>query len=181
MYTKLTQAHKRPLTGKERLGLLVFVLKFLLSKFGIFLFFLSLNAAGTRAWKEIPQIPPNQRTVLQQNRPESQAILLEGSSRVHESHFGSPSEAFSKLKIYCILATIVSIFLNPQQTKYFGGLAVALKQAGLFSKYGKSEKTVYVLSWILIFLFVSMSYVEVLNESLEGTIKLPKIEHSSKS
>jgi hypothetical protein len=65
---------------------------------------------------------------------------------------------FSKLKIYCIIATIVTLFLNPQQTKYFGGLAVALKQAGLFSKYGKSEKTVYVFSWIFIVLFAQMSW-----------------------
>jgi hypothetical protein len=60
--------------------------------------------------------------------------------------------------MYCIIATIVTLFLNPQQTKYFGGLAVVLKQAGFFSKYGKSEKTVYILSWIVIALFAQLSY-----------------------
>jgi hypothetical protein len=68
------------------------------------------------------------------------------------------SQNFQKLKKYCIIATIVSLFLNPQQTKYFGGLAVVLKQAGFFSKYSKSEKTVYILSWIFILVFFSNSY-----------------------
>jgi hypothetical protein len=68
------------------------------------------------------------------------------------------SQDFQKLKKYCIIATIVSLFLNPQQTKYFGGLAVVLKQAGFFSKYSKSEKTVYILSWIFILVFFSNSY-----------------------
>jgi hypothetical protein len=164
MYTKLTQAHKRPLTGKERLGLFVFVLKFLLSKFGIFLFFVSLNTLGSRAWNQIPETSKAQ-LILSRTQPsqtsETQNRGVEGLCP------GTPVEpclnqVFSKFKLYCILATIVTVFLNPQQTKYFGGLAVALKQAGLFSKYGKSEKTVYVFSWIFILLFASMSYIEVL-------------------
>jgi len=65
---------------------------------------------------------------------------------------------YNFIQKYCIIATIVTLFLNPQQTKYFGGLAVVLKQAGFFSKYGKSEKTVYVISWIFIGVFFYNSY-----------------------
>ena len=66
-------------------------------------------------------------------------------------------EVFHKIRNYCIIGTIVTLFLNPQQTKYFGGLAVVLKQAGFFTKYSKSEKTVYVFSWIFVILFFSFS------------------------
>lgn len=66
-------------------------------------------------------------------------------------------EVFHKMKNYCIICTIVTLFLNPQQTKYFGGLAVVLKQAGFFTKYSKSEKSVYMLSWVCIILFFSFS------------------------
>lgn len=66
-------------------------------------------------------------------------------------------QVFHKMKNYCIICTIVTLFLNPQQTKYFGGLAVVLKQAGFFTKYSKSEKSVYMFSWVCIILFFSFS------------------------
>lgn len=64
----------------------------------------------------------------------------------------------SKLPILCFLAVSIALFLNPQQTKYFGGLGVNMKQAGLFTHYKTAESFVYVLSWILIssFCFVSV-------------------------
>jgi len=62
------------------------------------------------------------------------------------------------IQFYCILSVIVAIFLNPQQTKYFGGLAIELKQAGLFSKYKTAELFVYFGSWLLISLFFKLSF-----------------------
>ena len=62
------------------------------------------------------------------------------------------------IQFYCILSTSVAIFLNPQQTKYFGGLAIELKQAGLFSKYKTAELFVYLGSWILIASFFRFSF-----------------------
>lgn len=242
MYSKLTQASKRPMTARERFGLILFILKFLFSKFGIFILFLSLNVIGntkikdagircvatgnpilpglSSGWGTQPSDPQSsscsgskiakhltQDSYPQHNnrisiprtssrefapctsdlqeekklvcsastthtqRPEAtqQALSLD-SVKVSEIGICPPHALFSKLKIYCIIATIVTLFLNPQQTKYFGGLAVALKQAGLFSKYGKSEKTVYVFSWIFIVLFAQMSYSSAF---LENTLSLP--------
>ena len=63
------------------------------------------------------------------------------------------------IQIYCIISTSVAIFLNPQQTKYFGGLAIDLKQAGFFSKYQTAEYFVSFASWLLISLFFFFSYV----------------------
>jgi hypothetical protein len=153
MQNKLTQAYNRPMSSKEQFGLVLFVLKFILSKFGIFIIFLSFNLGsftqkGLFEHKTLPTQP---------NSLESQTI--EGQKKPRKDFdFLSSSELFSKLKMYCIIATIVTLFLTPQQTKYFGGLAVVLKQAGFFSKYGKSEKTVYILSWIVIALFAQLSY-----------------------
>jgi hypothetical protein len=174
MYNKLNQAHRRPMTARERFGLLLFILQFLISKFGIFIVFLSFNIIG------------NTRIQNHQISPESFGTnpgptlslqvakhpVMKTAIQPHENMMvGISSPAlFSKLKMYCIIATIVTLFLNPQQTKYFGGLAVALKQAGLFSKYGKSEKTVYIFSWIFIVLFAHMSYSVAF---LENTVGIP--------
>jgi hypothetical protein len=199
MYKKLNQAHKRPMTARERFGLLLFILQFLISKFGIFIVFLSFNVIGNTKIQNSKISPtnfaPQQSTTLSRldfaNSGEGPKLL--GSSvsssslpqiskeksvnfepsnstlQLHENLVGvSSTTLFSKLKIYCIIATIVTLFLNPQQTKYFGGLAVALKQAGLFSKYGKSEKTVYLFSWIFIVLFAQMSYSAAFLESTVG-------------
>ena len=219
-YNKITQAQNRPMTPKESFGLLLFVFKFFFSKFGIFLFFLSLNIfpsflnLGSRTM--ISQRPSVSQTTSrtyfpfidsenQKNtsgallpsdysfgkiqkdlgsgaKPTSQSSKTSLSDHLLEAELdslASPtnqvfpasleflanqslkeklSQNFQKLKKYCIIATIVSLFLNPQQTKYFGGLAVVLKQAGFFSKYSKSEKTVYILSWIFILVFFSNSY-----------------------
>ena len=197
MYSKLTQASKRPMTARERFGLILFILKFLISKFGIFILFLSLNVIGntkiqntrispegampsaglsllqnstthgqaSKSWVPdhgtsvslTPQ-PQEENSLVSRGEEATQQTYYPNSQNVSEVELCSPETLFSKLKIYCIIATIVTLFLNPQQTKYFGGLAVALKQAGLFSKYGKSEKTVYVFSWIFIVLFAQMSY-----------------------
>ena len=208
------------MTTKESFGLLLFVFKFFFSKFGIFLFFLSLNILpsflnlGSR--NTVSQRPILSQTTSRSSFPFNDS----GHQKNQKPHLGSllPSEAsfdklpgiegfessknkklkeldsfqgppeqqrldsatlatnqdktkyslfpnefefskdFQRLKKYCIIATIVSLFLNPQQTKYFGGLAVVLKQAGFFSKYSKSEKTVYILSWIFILVFFSNSY-----------------------
>jgi hypothetical protein len=62
------------------------------------------------------------------------------------------------IQIYCIISSSVAIFLNPQQTKYFGGLAIELKQAGFFSKYKTAEFFVYIFSWCLIGIFFQLSF-----------------------
>ena len=62
------------------------------------------------------------------------------------------------IQIYCIISSSVAIFLNPQQTKYFGGLAIELKQAGLFSRYKTAEFFVYIISWLLIGTFFQLSF-----------------------
>jgi hypothetical protein len=59
---------------------------------------------------------------------------------------------------YTILSALLTFFLNPQQTKYFGGLAIELKQVGLFSKYSRSEQMVSIFSWFFIFLFLCFSF-----------------------
>jgi preprotein translocase subunit SecG len=59
--------------------------------------------------------------------------------------------------MYSLIALIIVIFLNPQQTKYFGGLAVRIKQAGLFSEYKTATFFVLYLSWFFIFLFCVFS------------------------
>jgi hypothetical protein len=63
------------------------------------------------------------------------------------------------IQFYCILSTSVAIFLNPQQTKYFGGLAIELKQAGFFSKYKTAEFFVYFASWVFIGTFFRFSFL----------------------
>lgn len=159
MYNKLNQAHKRPMTARERFGLILFILQFLVSKFGIFILFFSFNVIGNTKLQNTHRsqetlIPKQSTTLSWAPLPENLGEQEKKGGIWEEQHSAA---LFSKLKIYCIIATIVTLFLNPQQTKYFGGLAVALKQAGLFSKYGKSEKTVYVFSWIFIVLFAHMS------------------------
>lgn len=160
MYNKLTQAHKRPMSSKEQFGLVIFVLKFILSKFGIFIIFLSLNLGSLRGVRGLQSLPISGMDPQKVNGAFPTAHeTLESEKSLNPNENLTPSyELFSKLKMYCIIATIVTLFLNPQQTKYFGGLAVVLKQAGFFSKYGKSEKTVYILSWIIIALFAQLSY-----------------------
>ena len=61
--------------------------------------------------------------------------------------------------LYCLCALFLSFFLTPQQTKYFGGLAIQLKYVGLFSKYQTSENFVSVFSWGLICLFFVLSFL----------------------
>ena len=194
MDNKLNQAHKRPMTARERFGLLLFILQFVISKFGIFIVFLSFNLIGNTKIQNSKISPENlrlyQSTTLSEQDLSDKTLSLEASRQREESlNFSasrknlalpqnmvgvSSTPLFSKLKIYCIIATIVTLFLNPQQTKYFGGLAVALKQAGLFSKYGKSEKTVYVFSWIFLVLFAQMSYSVAFLESPLGLQSLPR-------
>ena len=58
---------------------------------------------------------------------------------------------------YAFFAFIVAIFLNPQQTKYFGGLAIEFKHIGLFLRYKTAEHFVYVLSWIFMISFFQAS------------------------
>ena len=229
-YNKINQAQNRPMTSQERLGFFVFLLKFFFSKFGVFLFFLSLNflpfsrlasqnlnnskiesqalgkptitlgqnqksdskshlkvkgfskskkdrlgvIANSETRDLSDSILPSSRGLLKEslsdlNPFEEQKIVDSrfsvsvSSSGFREEETGNKTELeifnyFQKLQKYCIIATIVTLFLNPQQTKYFGGLAVVLKQAGFFSKYSKSEKTVYILSWVLIFVFFYSSY-----------------------
>jgi len=65
----------------------------------------------------------------------------------------------SFIQIYCIISISVALFLNPQQTKYFGGLAIQLKQVGFFSKYKTAEYFVYVVSWLLIGIFCKYSFL----------------------
>jgi len=69
------------------------------------------------------------------------------------------SWASTKWIMYCLCAIFLSFFLTPQQTKYFGGLAIQLKYVGLFSKYQTSENFVSVFSWVLIFLFFVLSFL----------------------
>jgi preprotein translocase subunit SecG len=61
--------------------------------------------------------------------------------------------------MYGILSIILVSFILPQQTKYFGGLAISLKQAGFFSKYKTAESFVYLASWLLIGAFFRFSFV----------------------
>ena len=229
-YNKINQAQNRPMTSQERLGFFVFLLKFFFSKFGVFLFFLSLNffpfsrlasqnlnnskiefqtlgkpiislgqnkksdskshlkvkvfskgeknelgvITNSETHSLSDSILPSSRGLLKEslsdlNSFEHQKIIDSrfpvsvSSSGSREAETGNKTELeifnyFQKLQKYCIIATIVTLFLNPQQTKYFGGLAVVLKQAGFFSKYSKSEKTVYILSWVFIFVFFYSSY-----------------------
>lgn len=58
---------------------------------------------------------------------------------------------------YIFFSGFIAIFLNPQQTKYFGGLAMSFKQAGLFTKYKTAENFVYIFSFLLIFFFFRFS------------------------
>lgn len=96
-------------------------------------------------FNELHQVSPDQFSKFESNK----LCPVESEYKIISQNRGS----FQKIKYYCIIATIVTLFLNPQQTKYFGGLAVVLKQAGFFTKYGKSEKMVYIFSWIFVILF----------------------------
>ena len=66
--------------------------------------------------------------------------------------------------MYPLFALIIAFFLNPQQTKYFGGLAVNIKQAGLFSEYKNAILFVFLSSWFLILFFCVFSII--LSQSL---------------
>ena len=61
--------------------------------------------------------------------------------------------------LYSFFALIIAIFLNPQQTKFFGGLAVRLKQTGFFVKYKTAENFIYFLSWIFMIVFFKISFL----------------------
>jgi preprotein translocase subunit SecG len=60
---------------------------------------------------------------------------------------------------YTFFALIIATFLNPQQTKFFGGLAIHLKQSGLFVKYKTAENFIYFLSWIFMIIFFKISFL----------------------
>jgi len=60
---------------------------------------------------------------------------------------------------YCLLSILVALFLNPQQTKYFGGLAIDFKQFGFFTKYQTAENFVYTFSWLFLSIFFRCSFV----------------------
>jgi hypothetical protein len=60
---------------------------------------------------------------------------------------------------YSFFSLILMFFLNPQQTKYFGGLAIEFKNIGLFIKYKTSENFVYFISWIFMLFFFHMSFL----------------------
>lgn len=165
MYNKLTQAHKRPMSSQEQFGLVLFILKFVFSKFGVFIIFLSLNIGS---WGPSAVESHRGQNFSSEKIHEPAVIVSTTNQAILETLPRAQNQLFSKLKIYCIIATIVTLFLNPQQTKYFGGLAVVLKQAGFFSKYGKSEKTVYILSWCCIALFAQMSYQTAQSLALGG-------------
>ena len=64
---------------------------------------------------------------------------------------------FLKLFLYFLISLCTAFFLNPQQTKYFGGLAVSIKQAGFFAEYKTATHFVYFSSWFFIGLFCFFS------------------------
>ena len=192
-YNKITQAQNRPMTSQEQFGLVIFVVQFFFSKFGIFVFFLSLNIlpsffqnssssmgferstrtknfnqqisisgeaaqqknlsaavakekTSSRAVQKLegcqevpreqfkPQTQPLENVLLTEvpkinqfdqskdNSDEQQDISQKNSGADGENIlFPLPyKDNFQKIKNYCIIATIVTLFLNPQQTKYFG-------------------------------------------------------------
>jgi len=152
------------------LGSLFFGLQFILSKFGIFLFFLCLNIlprffensfAPQKKGRVAESSITNQVQIvsIDSKEPSLKVFQLERFDHIVPHEMAeNQRRVFFFIQMYCILSTIVTLFLNPQQTKYFGGLAVSLKQAGFFLTYGKSEKIVYILSWVFIGVFLSSSY-----------------------
>lgn len=189
-------AQNRSMTFQERFGFLLFVSKFILSKFGVFFVFFLIHLSsrgGSKAerwgseahhpsrelrapvvYGSISQLKPafdvQQQTMRAASsggaKPPSvedryvtpEALQSKTESQLYTMTEGlsprsSTSLIFQQIRNYCIIATIVTLFLNPQQTKYFGGLAVVLKQAGFFTKYSKSEKMVYTFSWVFVILF----------------------------
>ena len=180
MYSKLPEAHKRPMTWKERFRFFLFIAQLFFSRFGIFVFFLCLNNLDSFLIKA--KISEPNSKILSPNYTEKLSIqsssfrsLSEKLSKINNLNSIQDSQSLSLKqsnlskhlllnlmilsKFYCIIATIVTLFLNPQQTKYFGGLAIELKQAGLFSKYEKSETVVSITSWALIFVFFLQSFL----------------------
>jgi preprotein translocase subunit SecG len=190
-------AQNRSMTFQERFGFLLFVSKFILSKFGVFFVFFLIHLSsrgGSKAerwgseahhpsrelrapvvYGSISQLKPafdvQQQAMraasLPQRSVEDRSLTPEALQSKTESQLytmteglsprSSTSLIFQQIRNYCIIATIVTLFLNPQQTKYFGGLAVVLKQAGFFTKYSKSEKMVYTFSWVFVILFFYLS------------------------
>ena len=61
------------------------------------------------------------------------------------------------IQIYSFFGLILAVFLNPQQTKFFGGLAIDLKQTGFFLKYKTAENFIYFLSWLFMICFFKAS------------------------
>lgn len=182
----LVHANTRPLTSKERWGLFFFGLQFILSKFGIFLFFLCLNILP-RVFEN--SCAPNKRGRFAESSIPNKAQIVSIDSKeptlkgFQQQRFdqNAPHETgknqrgvFFFIQMYCILSTIVTLFLNPQQTKYFGGLAVSLKQAGFFLTYGKSEKIVYIFSWVFIGVFLSSSYYCSGQASMDSSMLLSR-------
>ena len=60
--------------------------------------------------------------------------------------------------LYAFFSVIVAVFLNPQQTKYFGGLAIEFKKIGFFIRYQTAENFVYWISWFFVILFFTFSF-----------------------
>lgn len=211
----IQNAQNRSMTFQERFGFLIFVSKFILSKFGLFFvfFLIHLSSRGALSHKSISQLklPCWGADIWSLSEQSKTDLQLYNKSQLHlvksyektgtgldkiggkSGGFLSPEETdpkgsppgevlsteslglpdkelcpgafpppqvsnsenpfFQQIRNYCIIATIVTLFLNPQQTKYFGGLAVVLKQAGFFTKYSKSEKMVYIFSWLFVILF----------------------------
>jgi preprotein translocase subunit SecG len=58
---------------------------------------------------------------------------------------------------YASVSIFIAIFLNPQQTKYFGGLSTALKHNGFFVSYREAENFIYWVSWFFILFFFTIS------------------------
>lgn len=166
---------------QEKFGFLLFVGKFILSKYGLLFLFLIMHLSAPSGAKPgglrqarmkgafgLNPSSPLQATVLSIK----QVVEIPKMDLGGEAHYVSTVSPFhitaepvtsisprffQKMKAYCIIATIVTLFLNPQQTKYFGGLAVVLKQAGFFTKYEKSEKMVYFFSWVFVLMFFYLS------------------------
>ena len=70
--------------------------------------------------------------------------------KIRQSNFSvqdSKLRFWSILQMYCIICTILIICVHPYQSKSFGGLAVNLKQAGIFSGFESANLGMSIISW----------------------------------
>lgn len=175
-FSEIPNAQKRSLSIQERFSFFLFIGKLILSKFGLVFVFVVLHlssryseslvftrcagrsSAGVLGSSYIAETKHSEKFNLLNDKKTEDNFLQEKTSLKSFTKGNILNDkVFQKIRTYCIIGTIVTLFLNPQQTKYFGGLAVVLKQAGFFTKYSKSEKTVYVFSWIFVILFFCFS------------------------